>query len=461
MKEQRSPNLLVRGGTVVTSGGVYEADLLIEGGRIVAIGTSVAASTVAETLDAAGCLVLPGVIDAHTHVKLDTGIYRTDDSWYDGTRAASCGGVTTVIDFATQFEGQGLRAAVNARRSEARDAVVDYSFHVMVTDLSPGNEGELASLIELGTPSVKLYTTYRPNYYADDATIFRLMKASVRLGITPLIHCENDALVSAATEELVERGQTSLRHHALARPPLAEQEAVQRILLLAEAARCPVHIVHCSTSRSVEMVADARRRGQRATCETCPQYLLLDSDRYAGPEPWRFILQPPLRRVEEIEGLWEEVAGGRVDMITTDHCDYSATQKTAADDFTKTPGGLPGLESLLQLMYTHGVSEGRISLSQLSRMLSVEPARVWGLWPRKGALIPGAHADVVVYDPEPEGVIRTDELHHVGGYSPYEGMRVKGQVRYTISRGRLVFADGRFDGQPGWGQFVHREARPV
>jgi dihydropyrimidinase len=456
MKNVSSATLLVRGGTLVTPEGIVEADLLAQGERIKAVGLDLPVANDTLVVDAVGCYVLPGVIDAHTHIALDTGIYQTFDDWFIGTRAAACGGVTTVVDFATQFPGQTLREAVGARLEEAQDVVIDYALHVMVTDLPPGREAELADLVELGTPSVKLYTTYRPNYYADDATILRLMEACADLGLLPLVHCENDALVTAQTEALIAADETGWRYHGRARPALAEQEAVQRVLFLAEAAGCPVHIVHCSTARSVALVAEARDSGQEVTCETCPQYLLLDNTVYKGPEPWRYILQPPLRDPEAAERLWVLVEAGAVDLIATDHCDYRLDQKTAQDDFTQTPGGLPGLETLLPLVYTYGVDEGRLTLPQLATLLSANPARIWGMWPRKGALLPGSDADVVIYDPQPEGTIRAENLHHLAGYSPYEGMRMQGRVKATISRGSIIYREGQFVGRKGRGRFVRR-----
>jgi dihydropyrimidinase len=453
--------MLVRNGCLVAGEATLDADLLIQGEHIKAIGRGLPVVADTLVLGAEGCYVLPGVIDAHTHVQLDTGIYRTADDWFAGTRSAACGGVTTVVDFATQFPGQTLRQAVEIRLEEARDAVIDYAFHVMVTDLPPGREGELADLVSLGVPSAKLYTTYRPNYYADDATLFRLMKACADQGVLPLVHCENDALVTAQVEALVTAGETGWRYHGRSRPALAEQEAIQRVLFLAQAAACPVHICHCSTARSVALVAEVRDAGQSATCETCPQYLLLDSTVYGGREPWRYILQPPLRDPAEPDRLWALVQAGAVDLIVTDHCDYTVAQKTAQDDFASTPGGLPGMETLLPLMITHGVVEGRLTLPQLVALLSANPARIWGLWPRKGVLLPGSDADVVIYDPEPEGVVSAGDLHHVAGYTPYEGLQVRGQVRATISRGRLVYRDGHFIGRKGQGRFVARGAGPA
>jgi dihydropyrimidinase len=456
MRPFSSATLLLSDGILVTPTGTVEADLLIQGERIKAIGRGLPVADDTIVLDAGGCYVLPGVIDAHTHIALDTGIYQAPDDWFIGTRAAACGGVTTVVDFATQFVGQSLREAVQARLDEAQDAVIDYALHVMVTDMPPGREHELAELVELGTPSVKLYTTYRPNYYADDATILRLMETCADLGLLPLVHCENDDLVTARTQALIAAGDTGWRFHGHSRPALAEQEAVRRVLFLAQAAECPVHIVHCSTARSVGLVVDAREWGQVVTCETCPQYLLLDRSVYDGPEPWRYILQPPLRDPEEPDRLWSLVQQGAVDMIATDHCDYTLAQKVAADDFTQTPGGLPGMETLLPLMFTHGVDEGGLTLPQLVDLLSASPARIWGLWPCKGALQPGSDADVVVYDPRPEVVLTAENLHHLAGYTPYEGLRVKGQVKATISRGQVVYREGRFTGRKRRGQFVPR-----
>ncbi len=498
MKQPTTLTLLVRGGILVTTQGLLEADILVQGEQIKAIGRGLPENHDTRVVNAQDCYVLPGVIDAHTHIALDTGIYQTADDWFTGTRAAACGGVTTVVDFATQFPGQSLREAVEARLEEAREAVIDYGLHVMITDLPPGQEGELADLVKLGAPSIKLYTTYRvkekhsgsyrikekhsgsyrvkgkhsdsyrvkgkhsgsyqPNYYADDATLLRLMKTAADLGILPLVHCENDGLVTAQTKALVVAGETGWRDHERSRPALAEQEAIQRVLFLAEAAESPVHICHCSTARSIALVVKARDKGQSVTCETCPQYLLLDNTLYKEPEPWHYILQPPLRDPDESIRLWAMIEAGAVNLISTDHCDYTKKQKTAQNDFTQTPGGLPGIETLLPLMFTYGVAEGQLTLSQLVELLSANPARVWGLWPRKGAFLPGSDADIVIYDPEPEGAINADKLHHLAGYTPYEGLWVQGRVKATIARGQIIYREGQFVGQKGQGQFVARQS---
>ncbi len=449
--------MLIRNGTLVTAEGILRADLRVEGERIAAVGDLLPYP--GETVvDAGGCMVLPGLVDPHVHIALDTGIYRTDDDWLIGTRAAAFGGVTTVVDFATQFRGQTLEEALAARLEEAHGkAVVDYALHMMVTDLPPGKEGELGKLRAEGVAGIKLYTTYRPNYYADDATLLRLMRTAGALGLMTMVHCENDAIVTESIERLKAEGRTSLREHGRSRPPFAEIEAVHRVLFLAAEARAPVYIVHCSTARAVDLIHEAARQGQPAFAETCPQYLLLDETAYEGPHPEWYILQPPLRPAIERAGLWERLHRGWIATIGTDHCDYALRQKTATGSFLTTPGGLPGLETMLPLLYTFGILEGRMEWPDLVRLCATNPAKLFGLYPRKGTLQPGADADLVLYDPEPEEILSASRLHHVAGYTPYEGWRVRGRVRMVMVRGQVVVEEGAFRGTPGWGRFIPAE----
>jgi len=449
--------LLIQGGTVVTPEARFEADILTQGETIQAVGYNLPAPEDAEVINATGMLVLPGIIDAHAHIKLDTGIYSTPDDWFTESRGAALAGITTVVDFATQFKGQTFQEALRNRLEEARPSAIDYAFHMMVTDLPPGREDELGALTELGIQSIKLYTTYRPNYYADDATLFRLLGTATRYGLISLVHCENDAMVTAQTQALINAGKISWRYHGAARPALAEQEAAARVLFLAEAAGAPVVIAHNSTAHTSALVAEARDNGQIAFCETAPQYLLLDNSVYQGSEPWRYILQPPLRDPEEKEKLWMLVSDGLVDMIITDHCDYTKEQKLAANDFTKTPGGLPGLGTLLPLMATYGVDDGWISWQDLVRLLAANPAQIYNLWPRKGALLPGSDADIILYDASTDYIIRADNVPTIAGYSPFEGMRIQGRVVTTIRRGEILVRDGIFVGKENSGQFIKRE----
>jgi dihydropyrimidinase len=450
-----SDRILILNGTIVTAEGQFEGDLLIKGEQVTALGQGFFPQPGDAVIDASGCFVMPGIIDPHTHIALDTGIYQTPDDFEIGTRTAACGGVTTVIDFATQFPGESLKAAVEARRAEAEGkACIDFALHCMVTDFPPSRERELAELAGLGVPSVKVYTTYRPNYYFDDDQLLRILRASVEAGVLVMVHAENDAMVTAATARLVAQQEVGLAHHGDARPALAEVEAVHRSLFLARQASAPVYVVHCSTSGAVELIRAARAAGQLAIAETCPQYLLLNADRYVSEHPEWFIMQPPLRGPAESAGLWQHLAAGAVDTVGTDHCDYTLAQKTQTFHFTDTPGGIPGLETLLPLVYTYAVDTGRIGIERLVWLLSTNPARVFGLYPRKGALVPGAEADLVLYDPRGTTTLSADKLHGISGYTPYAGMTVKGRVSMTLSRGQVVYRDGQFLGRPGHGRFV-------
>ncbi len=460
------PRLLIRGGTVVTADTRFSTDLpttdiLIDGETIQAIGIDLPLpeGQNVEVVDAGGLLILPGLIDAHTHIQLDTGIYSTADTWLEGSQAAAFGGITTVVDFATQLPGKSFPQALEGRMAEAAPSIIDYAFHMMVTDLPPGQEEELGVLPELGIQSIKLYTTYRPNYYLDDAAVLRIFETAARYGLLSLVHCENDALVTAQTESLVKSGRLEWRYHGASRPHLAEIEAASRVLMLAQAADAPVVIAHASTERTVALTTHARTTRQTAFVETTPQYLLLDNTVYEGNEPWRYILQPPLRHPAEKEALWTRVADGQVDMIVTDHCDYKKAQKLAVNNFTKTPGGLPGTETLLSLMATYGVAEGWIDWPDLVRMMASNPARIYNLWPRKGTIAPGSDADLVLFDPAGEDIVTAESLHMVAGYSPFEGMRVKGRVVSTLRRGAFIVRDGVLAAEAGTGAYVARKPR--
>jgi dihydropyrimidinase len=488
-----SDTVLIRSGTLITPGGELQGDLLMAGGRIAAIGPALSSESAGSVVDASGCIVLPGVIDPHTHIQLDTGIYKTPDDWEVGTRTAACGGVTTVIDFATQFAGQDVLQALATRQTEIGGlAQIDYALHMMLTALPESDlvlDRWMADLRAAGLNSVKVYTTYRPNYYEDDAALLRVLQAAAPAGVIVMVHCENDALVSAATAQLVRAGRTSLAYHGRARPSLAEVEAANRVLFLANAvgampvqagllssrvtapsetpaagedlarnASPPrVYVVHCSVSGTVDQVIQAVARGQDAIAETTPQYLLLDEMVYTGEHPERGIMQPPLRAPEEKERLWAQVSSGAISTIGTDHCDYTIVQKREHTEFTKTPGGIPGMETMLPLLVTHGVIRGRISWTRLAELIGANPARIFGLR-RKGVLATGYDADVVIYDPHIQGQIRAEQLHNLAGYSPYEGWPICGAVRDVFSRGRRLVREGEFVPAPGWGRFVAAEA---
>ena len=452
---------LIRNGTLVLPDGERQGDLLLARGSIGAIGPALPTEGAGEVIDAAGCVVLPGLVDPHTHIVLDTGIYKSPDDWEVGTRTAACGGVTTVIDFATQFPGQDMHQALAGREAEIGGlAQIDYGLHMMLTQL-PEDDVTLhrwmADLLGLGISAVKVYTTYRPNYYQTDAELLRVLAAAAAHDMVVMVHCENDDLVTAAREALERAGTTSLAYHGKARPALAETEAANRVLFLGRAAGNPrVYVVHCSASGTVTEVTQAAQRGQHAIAETTVQYLTIDESVYTGPHPEWGIMQPPLRAPEEKERLWDQIVRGEISTIGTDHCDYTIVQKREHTDFRKTPGGIPGLETMLPLLATHGVASGRINWSRLAGITSGNAARIFGL-ARKGALAEGMDADVVVFDPRVETTIRADRLHNLAGYTPYEGMRVQGAVRDVFVRGRGLVRDGAFHPAPGWGHYVRSE----
>jgi dihydropyrimidinase len=465
-----SERLIVRGGQVVTATDVVEANVLVEGEQIV--GLVAHESDVwpdARVVDARECYVFPGLVDPHTHIQLDTGIYQTADNWEIGTRTAAFGGVTTVIDFATQFEAMTFQEALEARLKECEPALIDYGLHMMITDLPRDPDTAARGLRDLrdrGVPSIKLYTTYRPNYYADDAELLHTFRAMPK-DMIAMVHCENDAIVTDATRRLVAAGQTSWTYHGQSRPPEAEVEAIRRVMYLAgEVANVPIYIVHCSTTASIYEAQPSLDRDQMSFfCETCPQYFVLNDDRYSRPKTEHFILQPPLRPQEnwiDLAKMWKHLS-----VISTDHCDYTLAQKREHKEFTKTPGGLPGLETSFQLAYTYGVhlAQQRLAtdknfhgspmpLPELAKRMSTHPARIFGLYPQKGAILAGSDADLMIYDPAPEVTIRAEDLHTISGYTPYEGMTVKGRVRTVISRGAVLVTDGELHGEPGRGQFL-------
>ena len=452
--------MLIRGGTVVTEGGAGAADVRIEGERIAEVGPGLTQRDGEEVVDAAGLLVLPGVIDPHTHFGLDTGTGPAADDFANGTAAAAAGGVTTYINFATQHPGQNFEQTLDAvHRQAAGSSRVDYSLHLNVTRLDPGWERELERVVDGGVSSAKVYTTYKGTvFYVDDWTIYRLLERSGGAGLLVQIHAENDDMLQGRRRELEQAGQTSLAFHGQARPAVAESEAVARGIFLARATGSPVYFVHLSNPLSVDLVTEARAAGIPAVAETCPHFLCLDDRVYAGPDAVRFLMTPPIRPAELVAGMWERVAAGAVQTVGSDHCGYSLAQRGDTSDFRQVVSpGIPGTETLLPLLYTFGVAAGRLGLPDLARLAAGGPARVFGLWPRKGRLEAGADADIVLFDPARRGALLDSELHGAAGFPPFAGLELAGRVASTYCRGRLVYerATGTI-GAPDHGRFIER-----
>lgn len=447
--------MLIRGGRVVTAGGERLADVLVDGEKIVETGPDLRGD--GQVLDADGLLVLPGVVDPHTHLLLDTGTARTADDFSSGSASAAAGGVTTYLDFAPQLRTQTFMEALQARR-ELIDgqSYVDYGLHLNITHLPPTWERDLAHLVEAGVTSAKIYTTYRDTiFYADDWTWYRLMQRSGQAGLLVQVHAENDAIVEGMAQLLIEEDKRSLRYHGAARPGAAEAEAVARGLLFSRVTGSPVYFVHLSTPLAVDLVGEARQRGVPAIAETCPHYLILDDSRYCQSDAARYVMTPPLRDAGSVAQLWERLQHGDIQSIGSDHCGFSLAEREGIDDFTRVSPGIPGVETSLVLLYSYGVETKRLTLPDMVRLLCTNPARIFGLWPRKGDLAPGFDADIVLLDPRPQRVLSAAELHSRAGFSPYEGLTLTGRVKTTIVRGQIVYHDGEVVGTPGFGRFLH------
>jgi len=450
--------LAIVGGTVVTATGAYRADVLVDGERIAVLGNGLGFPRDVPAVDASGCLLLPGAIDCHLHFDLADGNFRTLDTFSAGSRAAAAGGVTCYIDYISQQQGESFEGAIAARRAEADGkTLIDYGLHFNVTDLAHGQMDELPRLVDHGISSIKIYTTYKARgLYVDDWVWYTLLRRSRDCGLLIEAHCENDDIVEGARAELIAQGRTGLRYHGLSRPPISETETVYRGLCLARSAGASSYYVHQSSADSVDAIVGARLAGQPVVAETCPHFLVLTDESYAGDHPERFIMVPPLRDAANQVRLWEQVSRGHISCIGSDHCGYPLDQRLACDDFTRVSPGVPGTELLLTLMYSEGVARGRITLQQLVALTSGNAARVFGLAPQKGELRPGADADLVVFDPNERWTVTAEKLVSAAGYTPYEGIEVTGRVRTTVSRGAVVYDGGSFPADGSHGRFVRR-----
>lgn len=450
--------LLVRGGTVVTPEGARRADVRCLAGAIVEIGPDLPRGRESE-IDASGALVLPGVVDPHVHFALEAKPHRTADDFDSGSAAALTGGVTTVIDFAHQHAGEGFEDALAGRLAEARSARLDYGLHLIVTDLSGGQLAELDRLTELGVTSAKLYSTYRAaGFFCDDYVMLSFMREAAKRGWVVMVHCENDAIVEGTRAAFVAAGQIAFRHHGASRPPIAEVETVERMLRFAGDATCAIYPVHLSVGESARLVAAARARGVRAFGETCPHFLVADESVYEDPETAaRFIHTPPLRSAADRAILWQELARDGLHVVGSDHCGYTLRQRTDFADIVKVAPGVPGTETLLPLLYTYGVAAGLITLEQLVALTSGNAARIFGLAPRKGALVVGADADLVIYDPAGTRTLSDEDVRSAARYTPFAGRSLAGRVAATVRRGEIAF-DGRdILVAAGSGRFVARQ----
>ncbi len=449
-------DFLVKGGLVVTERGERRADVAVDRGVISSVGESLPPTPEAVILDASGKYVLPGVIDAHTHLALRSRGSVTADDFASGTRAAACGGVTTVIDFADQVQGMSLAHAAQARINEAgQAAAVDFALHMTVTAAPADVAGEMKALAEEGIGAVKLFTTYRAaGYFLEDSDLLAVATAAADAGMLVTVHAEDNDVVEQAEAALRAGGRTSPAYHAASRPAAAEAGAIRSVSARLGALGLPVYFVHVSSRAGLEAIRQARGSGFIVHAETCPHYLLLTEDAYSGPHARRFVMTPPLRTADDRAGLWEGVLGQEIEVIATDHCAFTVEQKLLGETCFDVLPGIPGVETLLCLVHHEGVVQRGLSLRDMVKMLAYNPSRLFGLYPHKGTIAPGADADIVVFDPACARTISAGSLHSKAGYTPYEGVRVRGYPRTVMVRGRVVYANDQFVGMPGGGRFV-------
>ncbi len=436
---------LFKGGTVVSGRGTKRADVLVGGEKIVAVERTITDAD-AQIVDVSGMLLFPGFIDAHTHFDLDVAGTTTADDFASGSLAALRGGTTTVIDFACPNKGETLLEGLALWRSKAENkCCCDYAFHMTIDDWNDTIEQQIDDMYAAGISSFKMYMTY-PAMMLDDATMYRALKKLKEKGGICGVHCENSGVIDALTAEAKAAGKLGVGSHYRVRPDYLEAEAVARLLRIAQAVDIPVVIVHLTCAAALREVEHARKRGQKVYVETCPQYLLLEQSAYDSPD-WihaaRHVCAPPLRTVADQKALWTALRRGEIQTISTDHCSFTTEQKERGrGDFTAIPGGLPGVETRGELIYTAGVTTRRISLATMCKTLSENPAKLYGMYPRKGAIRAGSDADLVIYDPKADHMLRADDMIGRAGYTPYEGFITRGSIAQVWLRGSLAVDNG-------------------
>jgi len=454
---------LIKGGHVVTAVDSYTADILVDGSTVVLIGQDLEriVGSTDRVIHADGKLVLPGGIDPHTHMDLPFGGTSSSDDFETGTRAAALGGTTTIIDFAVQYRGQALNEALDVWFGKAEGkAVIDYGFHMIVTDLPDQRLPELNGLINQGVSSFKLFMAYPGVFLVDDGTIFKAMTAAGEKGGLICMHEENGVVIDVLVKRALAEGKTGPKYHALTRPTRAEAEGVHRAIAIAEMANSPVYIVHLSCYDALKEVQAARDLGLPAYAETCPQYLFLDYSYYEqdGFEGAKYVMTPPLRDKSNQEQLWKGLRGNDLQVISTDHCPFcfKEQKELGLNDFSKIPNGGPGVENRMSLIYDGGVAQKRISLNRFVELTSTAAAKIFGIFPRKGTIAVGSDADIVIFDPNREQTISAKTHHMRVDYSAYEGRKVRGVTETVLSRGKVVVENGTFVGKAGDGKFLKR-----
>ncbi|MGV9878863.1 dihydropyrimidinase [Streptomyces sp. NPDC003006] len=459
-----STRTLIRGGLVVTAAEETHADVLVEDGRVAALAASTSAAASAWTadrvIDATGKYVIPGGVDAHTHMEFPFGGTFSSDTFETGTRAAAWGGTTTIVDFAVQSKGRALRSGLDAWHAKATgNCAIDYAFHMIVSDVNDSTLKEMDGLIEEGVTSFKLFMAYPGVFYSDDGQILRAMQRAGENGGLIMMHAENGIAIDVLVEQALARGETDPRFHGEVRKALLEAEATHRAIKLAQVAGAPLYVVHVSAREAVAELTRARDEGLPVFGETCPQYLFLSTDNLAEPDfgGAKYVCSTPLRPKEHQAALWRGLRTNDLQVVSTDHCPFcfSGQKELGRGDFSKIPNGMPGVENRMDLLH-QGVVDGRISRRRWIDIACASPARMFGLYPRKGTIAPGADADIVIYDPHAEQTISAATHHMNVDYSAYEGKRLTGRVETVLSRGEPVITGREFTGRTGHGAYTAR-----
>lgn len=450
---------VIKNGTIVTADRTWKADVLIDGETIVDIGTDLNGD---EVIDATGCYVMPGGIDPHTHLEMPfMGTYSTDD-FDSGTRAALAGGTTMVVDFAIQQPGQTLLEALQMWDNKSGRAHCDFSFHMAITGWDEGVFNDMKTVVEeKGINSFKHFMAYKGAMMVDDDEMFASFQRCAELGALPLVHAENGDVVAQMQAKLLADGNDGPEGHAYSRPPEVEGEATNRAIMLADMAGVPLYVVHTSCEQSHEAIRRARQKGMRVYGEPLIQHLILDDSEYFDKD-WdhsaRRVMSPPFRNKQHQDSLWAGLAAGSLQVVATDHCAFTTEQKrTGLGDFTKIPNGTGGLEDRMPLLWTHGVNTGRLTMNEFVAVTSTNSAKILNMYPRKGAVVEGADADIVVWDPNAEKTISAKTQQSAIDYNVFEGMTVKGAPRHVFTRGQMAVTDGKMTSKEGHGQFVRRE----
>ncbi|MGN0620059.1 MAG: dihydropyrimidinase [Ruminiclostridium sp.] len=446
-------DLIIKNGTVVTPSCTFKADVGVTGGKITAIAEHID-EPCENIVDAAGKYVLPGAIDGHTHLAMPFGGTISSDGYFAGTRAAACGGTTMVLDFAMQDFGESMVDTIKRRDALcAPEAAVDYGFHVAVKDVTNGLIDTISDAVEYGVPTFKVFMVY--DFGVDDGVFYQVLEKAKSCGALIEVHAENRDIIAARTKQYLSEGKTSAWYHYMSRPEFVEAEADMRAIHWAKEIGAPLYIVHLANSKGAEEVAKAQAQGYEIYAETCPQYLEFTSEVYKRPDGRNFVCSPPMKGEESREALWKAIKTGVISTIATDHCPFQSYEKDwGKDDFTKIPNGCAGIENMYPYMLA-AANAGKISYEKAVELCSANPAKIFGCT-EKGEIAIGKDADIVIYDPEREFTITNDKMHSDCDHTVWEGIKLKGYPEATYSRGRLVYKDGEFLGEKGWGKFVKR-----